>query len=117
MGGVVVHPSICVCPMVHNLNASKHTVGQDSETKSTEHYPNLLIDYFSVWSDPRVKRDIRQIEKVQRRFTKRSYRLNSMSYNEQLEYLGLSRIAMPASTFTLLLRPLAGAKYCNLFVT
>jgi len=28
-----VHPSVFIRPMINNLNANKHAVGQDSETR------------------------------------------------------------------------------------
>jgi len=46
-------------------------------------YVRPILEYNSViWSPPYLKQDILSTEKVQRRFTKRLWKLNTVSYTE-----------------------------------
>jgi len=48
--------------MINNVNASKHAVGQDSETKSTEHCPKYkqsTITQIHLENRPNIKTNIR----------------------------------------------------------
>jgi len=52
-------------------------------------YVRALVGYCSIAWSPCLKHDIEQLEKVQRRFTKRLHGLRSLPYKDRLRFLGL----------------------------
>ena len=57
-------------------------------------YVRPIVEYCSVVWSPSLKHDIDLIEKVQRRFTKRLRGLQTYSYSERLQYLGLPSLEL-----------------------
>jgi len=52
-------------------------------------YVRPILEYNGVIWSPSLVRDIQQLEKVQRRFTKRLLGMKSLSYSERLQRLSL----------------------------
>jgi len=57
-------------------------------------YVRPILEYNSVIWSPNLVRDIQQLEKVQRRFTKRLLGMKSLSYSERLRRLGLPSLEL-----------------------
>ena len=57
-------------------------------------YVRPILEYNSIIWSPSLIRDIEQIEKVQRRFTKRLFRMRHLTYDARLQQLGLSRLEL-----------------------
>ena len=57
-------------------------------------YVRPILEYNSVVWPPWLKQDIDQIEKVQRRFTKRLVGMKDLSYDERMHRLGLPSLEL-----------------------
>ena len=57
-------------------------------------YVRPILEYNSIIWSPSLVRDIEQLEKVQRRFTKRLRGMKSLSYNKRLLQLGLPSLEL-----------------------
>jgi len=57
-------------------------------------YVRPILEYNSVIWSPSLVRDIQQLEKVQRRFTKRLLGMKSLSYSERLRRLSLPSLEL-----------------------
>ena len=57
-------------------------------------YVRPILEYNSVTWSPHLKQDILSTEKVQRLFTKRLWKLNTVSYPERLHHLALRRVGL-----------------------
>lgn len=57
-------------------------------------YVRPILEYNSIIWSPSLVRDIEQLEKVQRRFTKRLRGMKSLSYNRRLLQLGLPSLEL-----------------------
>jgi len=57
-------------------------------------YVRPILEYNSIVWSPSLIRDIEQVEKVQRRFTKRLFGMRCLSYDERLQRLGLLRLEL-----------------------
>jgi len=71
-------------------------------------YVRPILEYNSVVWSPYLKQDILSIEKVQRRFTKRLWKLNTVSYPERLHHQGIHGLEVRRLYFDLI--------YCNKIV-
>ena len=57
-------------------------------------YVRPILEYNSVIWSPSLVRDIQQLEKVQRRFTKRLVGMKTLSYSERLRRLSLPSLEL-----------------------
>jgi len=57
-------------------------------------YVRPILEYNSVVWSPWLKQDIDQIEKLQRRFTKRLVGMKDLNYDERMHQLGLSSLEL-----------------------
>jgi len=53
-----------------------------------------ILEYNSIVWSPSLRHDIEQVEKVQRRFTKRLFGMRCLLYDERLQKLGLLRLEL-----------------------
>jgi len=58
------------------------------------YYVRPILEYNSVVWSPWLKQDINQIEKVQRRFTKRLVGMKDLNYDERMHRLGLPSLEL-----------------------
>jgi len=73
----------------------------------------FVLEYNSVVWSPWLKQDIDQIEKVQRRFTKRLVGMKDLNYDERMQGLGLPRAEAPAPGLDILLQSSFWSSGCD----
>jgi hypothetical protein len=87
----VTKKAMRVSNLIHRCFVSKNT---ELQLKAFKTYVRPILEYSSVVWNPHSIGDIKLVERVQRRFTKRIIKDKNMSYDERLTHLNIERLEL-----------------------